>query len=133
MPNTAADVHVADLVETGNDLHMEEEGHTAGASTARKTAPSSPQSRGFRLDIFPAPEYNHQYAMSGKPEHHAWPASYETDKSFEAATLKQVLPHNMARKGLAHWQMDLGTVGNQGSKGRRLQLKNWLPSKMRSQ
>lgn len=151
-PETAADVRVADLVDSdGHQQRTEDDDDSnisgrdaADASSSAQGAGKnngrrghqgpSQSSRGFRLDIFPAPEYNHQYAMQGRPEHHAWPvAAYEADRSFASATLKQVLPDGVARKGLTHWLVDMGTVSKQGSKGKRLQLKNWLPSKMRSQ
>ncbi|KAL7799060.1 hypothetical protein V8C37DRAFT_146249 [Trichoderma ceciliae] len=85
----------------------------------------------FKLDIFPAPEYNHRFAMAGSPLHSSWPEAYEQDQSFVMATLKQSLPKNIASKGLAHWLMSLGSGLRMERKAKRLQLKGWLPSNMK--
>ncbi|KAG8417997.1 hypothetical protein J3458_005443 [Metarhizium acridum] len=96
-------------------------------------ASSRQQQRQFTLEIFPAPDYKHKFAMTGSPLHQSWPEAYRNDKSFLAATLKQSLPQTMPSKGLAHWLFDVG--GNNASeserKAERLQLKGWMPSRMK--
>lgn len=89
--------------------------------------------RQFKLEIFPAPDYKHKFAMSGSPLHQPWPEAYQRDKSFVAATLKQSLPHTIRAKGLAHWLFDVGSNNASKSerKAERLQLKAWVPSKMK--
>ncbi|KFG83784.1 hypothetical protein MANI_009407 [Metarhizium anisopliae] len=96
-------------------------------------ASSHQEQRQFTLEIFPAPDYMHKFAMTGSPLHHSWPEAYRKDKSFLAATLKQSLPQTMASKGLAHWLFDVGSNNASESerKAERLQLKGWMPSKMK--
>lgn len=89
------------------------------------------QHRTFRLDVFPEPDYEHRHAMLSSPLQHPWPSAYEHDRSFMAAILKQTLPRTIAAKGLAHWFLDLGQAPRM-SGSRRVELKRWLPSRMKA-
>jgi hypothetical protein len=91
------------------------------------------EQRQFKLEIFPAPDYTHKFAMSGSPLHQSWPEAYRKDRSFLAATLRQSLPQTMPSTGLAHWLFDVGSNNSPKSerKAERLQLKGWMPSKMK--
>lgn len=89
-----------------------------------------PQYKKFKLEVFPEPDYGHQFAVAPSPLRQPWPPAYEQDRSFTAATLKQSLPRTIAAKGLAHWFLNLDHVFT-NSEARRLQLKSWLPSKMK--
>ncbi|PNY22584.1 Uncharacterized protein TCAP_07092 [Tolypocladium capitatum] len=135
VPRANADMHVADLGEP-ESFHGDPPAVTEGldeptTSSVETDAESAPREhREFTLEIFPAPDYNHRYAMSGSPLHHSWPDAYGQDKSFAATTLKQSLPQTVAARGLAHWLCDPGKASRMEHKARRLQLKGWLPSKM---
>lgn len=88
----------------------------------------------FKLDIFPAPEYNHRFAQAGSPLHSSWPETYQQDQSFIATTLKQSLPNDIASKGLVHWLASPHStvpIMRTERKAKRLQLKGWLPSNMK--
>lgn len=85
----------------------------------------------FKLEIFPAPEYNHRFAMAGSPLHGSWPEGYEQDQSFIATTLEQSLPKSIASKGLVHWMVSPGNAMRNERKAKRLQIKEWLPSNMK--
>lgn len=101
-------------------------------SLALHDEPHRQDERQFKLEIFPAPDYNHKFTMLGSPLHQSWPEAYRKDKSFLAVTLKQSLPKTMMSKGLAHWLFDVGNQASQsGRKAERLQLKGWMPSKMK--
>ncbi|GAO16343.1 hypothetical protein UVI_02049960 [Ustilaginoidea virens] len=97
-------------------------------SSPDESAPPQGQKQ-FKLHIYPAPDYSHKFAMSNSPLQESWPGAYLKDKSFMAAALKQSLPRNMPSKGLAHWLVNMGN--NYSCKSDRLQLKSWLPSKMK--
>lgn len=83
----------------------------------------------FKLEVFPEPDYQHRFA-SPSPLSRPWPAVYEQDRSFMATTLKQSLPRTIAGRGLAHWFLGLDRVP-QSPHAQRLQLRSWLPSKMK--
>ncbi|KND89752.1 hypothetical protein TOPH_05640 [Tolypocladium ophioglossoides CBS 100239] len=135
VPRANADMYVADLGEPegfNGDVLSVANAHgrptTSGAETDAESARR--EHKEFTLEIFPAPDYNHKYAMSGQPLHHSWPDAYNQDRSFAATTLKQSLPQTVAAKGLSHWLFDLGKASKMERKAKRLQLKGWLPSKM---
>ncbi|KAF3077107.1 hypothetical protein CFAM422_000475 [Trichoderma lentiforme] len=86
--------------------------------------------REFKLEIFPAPEYNHRFAMAGSPLHGIWNDGYEQDQSFIATTLRQSLPKSIASEGLVHWMVS-GMKTRGGRRMKRLQIKEWLPSYMK--
>ncbi|PNP53074.1 hypothetical protein THARTR1_06284 [Trichoderma harzianum] len=86
--------------------------------------------REFKLEIFPAPEYNHRFAMAGSPLHSFWHDDYEQDQSFIATTLRQSLPKSIASEGLVHWMVS-GMKMREGRRTKRLQIKEWLPSHMK--
>ncbi|GAB0134977.1 hypothetical protein EsDP_00003329 [Epichloe bromicola] len=139
------DIHIVDLVDgdSSNDINTNSNrpsitnsgGETAGddAASGEEFLHASKQTQ-FKLEIFPAPDYKHEFAMYGSPLHQSWPTSYHKDKSFVASTLKQSLPQTMASSGLAHWLLDTGSSGTSKTDGKseRLRLKGWLPSKMKS-
>ncbi|OAA46082.1 hypothetical protein NOR_02835 [Metarhizium rileyi] len=140
------DVYVADLdnSESFNGLNREPPTVTSAPDRPRlfpndvrasdaDAASSRREQRQFKLEIFPAPDYKHTFAMSGSPLHQAWPEAYRKDKSFLAATLKQSLPQTIASNGLAHWLFDVGRnkTSKSGRTTERLQLKAWMPSKMK--
>lgn len=85
----------------------------------------------FKLEIFPAPEYNHRFAMAGSPLYNSWPEAYEQDQSFIAATLRQSLPKSIASTGLVHWLVSLGSAVRMERKAKRMRIKGWLPSNMK--
>lgn len=86
--------------------------------------------REFKLEIFPAPEYNHRFAMAGSPLHGIWNDGYEQDQSFIVTTLRQSLPKSIASEGLVHWMVS-GMKTRGGRRMKRLQIKEWLPSYMK--
>ncbi|KAH6609577.1 hypothetical protein Trco_002923 [Trichoderma cornu-damae] len=136
------DIYVADLDEPESFSAIRptvtgEQASIAGPrdherGQGREEGPRQGQ-REFKLDIFPAPEYNHRFAMSGSPLHSSWPEACEQDQSFMAATLKESLPKNIASKGLVHWLVSLGGAMRMERKAKRLRLKRWLPSNMKKE
>ncbi|RFU73191.1 hypothetical protein TARUN_9066 [Trichoderma arundinaceum] len=142
--STVEDIYVADLDEpegfsnvqptvTGDRTgyaSSQSSGLDQGLDQRRDEGPKQGEKE-FKLEIFPAPEYNHRFAMAGSPLRNSWPAVYEQDQSFIATTLKQSLPKNIASKGLAHWLLSLGSTMRMERKTKRLQLKGWLPSNMK--
>lgn len=90
---------------------------------------SDEEQQQFTLEIFPAPDYRHKFAMSNSPLSHPWPKDYRTDKPFASSILKQSLPDTIQSKGLAHWLMDLAKPDR---KAERLLLKKCAPSKMKA-
>lgn len=132
-PRGNADIYVADLGEPegfNGDPPSVTRARDEPTSSVGADAEGRRGDKEFTLEIFPAPDYNHKYAMSGSPLHHSWPDAYGQDKSFAAATLKQSLPPTVAAKGLSHWLFDLGKASRMERKAKRLQLKGWLPGKM---
>ncbi|UNI20545.1 hypothetical protein JDV02_006623 [Purpureocillium takamizusanense] len=134
-PRARVDVSTAGLEGAGASFHANQPavmgGHAGAADPPASTdADAAADAKEFRLDIFPATDYNHAYAMSGSPLHHTWPEAYATDRSFVAATLKQALPKTLAAEGLSHWLPHTGRSPKMDPKAKRLQLKSWLPSKM---
>ncbi|KAJ6443188.1 putative NADH-ubiquinone oxidoreductase 18 kDa subunit [Purpureocillium lavendulum] len=144
-PRPRPDIYTADLDEP-QSFHAEQpdvvSGHVgsatpapagaaaSAAASAAAAATNAADAKEFKLDIFPATEYNHAYAMSGSALHHSWPEAYAKDRSFVAATLKQALPKTVAAEGLSHWLVHAGRTPKMDHKAKRLQLKSWLPSKM---
>ncbi|POR39175.1 Uncharacterized protein TPAR_00641 [Tolypocladium paradoxum] len=127
-----ADIYIADLGEPGS--FNSDPPSVANAQDEPTTSSVEPDAesgrrdlREFTLEIFPAPDYNHKYAMAGSPLHDSWPESYDQDKSFAATTLKPSLPQTVAARGLSHWLFDLGKASRMERKAKRLQLKGWLP------
>lgn len=145
VPRMKTDIHIVDLVDgdSSNDINTNSNrpfitnsgGETAGddAASREEFLHASKQTQ-FKLEIFPAPDYKHEFAMYGSPLHQSWPSSYRKDKSYVASTLKQSLPQTMVSSGLAHWLLDTGSsgTGETDGKSERLRLKGWLPSKMKS-
>ncbi|KAM4063933.1 hypothetical protein HRG_007023 [Hirsutella rhossiliensis] len=103
---------------------------TSGAAASDRDSVPDSQYKEFKLNVFPEPDYQHRFAMAPSPLCQPWPPVYEQDRSFMAAVLKQSLPRTIAAKGLAHWFLDFNKPA-QSYKARRLQLKSWLPSKMK--
>lgn len=130
-----ADIHIADLAELEG---FDDSTPSAGFATARPTAVEDGGVRRdkmqFKLEIFPEPEYQHRFAMIGSPLQNPWPDVYFKDKSLLSGTLKQSLPQTIAASGFAHWPLDStedSCVPRPDRKEERLQLKRWLPSKMK--
>ncbi|KAG5919389.1 hypothetical protein E4U42_006533 [Claviceps africana] len=91
------------------------------------------QAAQFKLDIFPEPNYHHEFAMSRSPLHYSWPTTYDRDQSFATSILKHSLPQTIASEGLAHWLLEPGCCNpNKITHGKyeREQLRYWLPTKM---
>lgn len=90
----------------------------------------------FSLQIYPSPEYRHEYAMTSSLLHKSWPPFYDEDPPLMTRTLQQSLPDSIAAKGLSHWDLDLirrrVPHARKATIGDRLRLKSWLPSKMKS-
>ncbi|KJZ79591.1 hypothetical protein HIM_01060 [Hirsutella minnesotensis 3608] len=89
------------------------------------------EAKSFTLEIFPQPDYQHSFAANASPLRRSWPINYQFDRSFTATTLKQSLPRTMAAEGLAHWLFDTDVqTPPRMTRPKRLQLLNWLPSRM---
>ncbi|KAF4584123.1 pal1-like protein [Ophiocordyceps camponoti-floridani] len=84
----------------------------------------------FFLNIFPEPDYRHDYTEAREPTRHPWPPMWQKDQSLMATTLQQSLPSTLAARGLAHWFLRFDEAPTQ-YKAWRLALASWLPSKMR--
>lgn len=130
------DIYVADLDEPEGFNTLQP------TVTGEQTNSVSPQSNGlnedpkqgqkeFKIHIFPAPEYNHRFAMAGSPLYIPWPDAYEQEQSFIATTLKQSLPNSIASTGLVHWLVSLGSAVRMERKVKRKRIREWLPSKMK--
>ncbi|KAG5985927.1 hypothetical protein E4U43_005792 [Claviceps pusilla] len=152
-PPKKTDIHIADLVEgdsskalntestrpsvmdsSSQEASAKNNGHAAALHEKFPSAPEQ-QATQFKLDIFPAPEYLHQFAMNRSPLHQSWPTNYARDKSFATSILKQSLPRTMASEGLKHWLLEPGCSSTSPAKTNdsrfdRLQLKDWLPSRI---
>ncbi|EHK26301.1 uncharacterized protein TRIVIDRAFT_17868 [Trichoderma virens Gv29-8] len=137
------DIYVADLDEPESFSTMQPTitGQQTSGANSRSDGPEQGQDQGreedlkqgqreFKLEIFPAPEYNHRFAMAGSPLHGFWHEGYEQDQSFIATTLKQSLPKSIASEGLVHWMVS-GMKMRKERKAKRLQIKEWLPSRMK--
>ncbi|KAL7936948.1 hypothetical protein V8C35DRAFT_277449 [Trichoderma chlorosporum] len=136
------DIYVADLdePESFSTLQPTITGQQArGASSPGEQEQGRDPGRGedlkqgqreFKLEIFPAPDHNHRFAMAGSPLHGSWREVYEQDQSFIATTLKQSLPKSIASEGLVHWMVSSLKLRNK-RKTKRLQIKEWLPSRMK--
>ncbi|KAK5987223.1 hypothetical protein PT974_11347 [Cladobotryum mycophilum] len=134
---TADDIYIADLTEPDGNISSSQTlvnmgpQRDGGQAQDRKKQQQQQEQTQFKLEIFPAPEFRHRFAMAGSPLHNSWPRAYERDQSFMATTLKQSLPQTMVGKGLAHWLINLGTAHRMERKAKRLQVKGWLPGNMR--
>lgn len=143
---TADDIYLADLAEPDSlssaapsvEGLETSKGVSAEGDDAlpREQLRSNPEpkklQKQFKLEIFPAPEYHHRFAMSGSPLYNSWPAAaHEKDRSLMATTLRQSVPQTMAGKGLSHWLLNLGGAPKMERKAKRLQVKGWLPSNMK--
>ncbi|KAK2591033.1 hypothetical protein QQS21_011289 [Conoideocrella luteorostrata] len=143
VPRIKTDIHTADLGDDEGSngfntyrpsiINSSDELRRRDSSASENGAGPSGEQRQFKLEIFPAPDYKHKFAMSGSPLYHSWPEAYRKNKSFVAATLKQSLPQTIQATGLAHWLPDTGAnnASKTDRKSERLQLKSWLPSKMK--
>ncbi|PHH73806.1 hypothetical protein CDD82_5261 [Ophiocordyceps australis] len=117
----AADLYAADVVHSGplpDPRPRETEDHDAAGKHS------------FKLEIFPAPDYAHEYAMTGSPLHHSWPKEYAKQRTRMASLLSRSLPQTTAAQGLLHWFFEKAIVPRPNPKMKRLRLKSWLPSKM---
>jgi hypothetical protein len=122
LPQIEADPALADLEETGLKENVRVE---------KVYADDAPRDRKeFTLHIYPNRQYNHEHSMTSSPLYGAWPDAYQRDHSFTATTLKQSLPHNIAREGLAHWLVDNEGASKQKPEHRRIEANRWLPSRM---
>ena len=86
----------------------------------------------YTLGITKAQHYKHSLTMNSSYLHGPWPPALEKRETLMSSILKQSLPHNMARPGLACW--DYATQGDDtvpNKKTERLQMSRWLPSKMK--
>ncbi|PHH62347.1 hypothetical protein CDD81_7209 [Ophiocordyceps australis] len=119
-----ADLYVADVLHPGRPKEH-------GDQEAERD--DSADKHSFRLEIFPAPDYAHEYAMAGSPLHHSWPKEYAKQRTRTASLLSRSLPQTTAAQGLQHWFFEKGIVPRPNPKMQRLRLKSWLPSKMASQ
>jgi hypothetical protein len=90
----------------------------------------SPADKQFKLHIFSAPDYQHEFAAMSSPTAKSWLSSYTKSQSFMSTTLKQSLPDSVAAKGLAHWPTDFNGPGEESQESQRLRLKSILPSNM---
>ncbi|KAG6003387.1 hypothetical protein E4U21_002062 [Claviceps maximensis] len=100
---------------------------------SRFSSASEQQPAQFKLDIFPAPEYLHEFAMTRSPLHQSWPTTYDKNISHTTSILKQSLPQTMVSEGLAYWLMGSDCINSNrphGSKFARTQVIRWTPSKM---
>ncbi|PFH58783.1 hypothetical protein XA68_13214 [Ophiocordyceps unilateralis] len=84
----------------------------------------------FALEIFPEPDYRHDFSTAADPARQPWPPIWQNDGSIMATTLQQSLPKTLAATGLAHWFLPFQKAPTQYMAW-RLALKSWLPSKMR--
>jgi hypothetical protein len=138
------DIYVADLDEPESfstvqpTVTGEQTGNLSSRSNGLDQGPDQGREEGlkqgqkeFKLDIFPAPEYNHRFAMAGSPLYNSWPEAYEQDQSFIATTLRQSLPKSIASTGLVHWLVNLGSAVRMERKAKRIRIKGWLPSNMK--
>ena len=132
-PQVHPDIHVADLANF-NGIAVHGRPRSSGDATSEgKPSPSScaKEGRNFTLEIFPAPDYEHRHAMAGSLLQHSWPEFYRKDRSFAVTALEQSLPRTIAAEGLAHWHSAGDTKPKIQGKADRLQVKSWLPSKMK--
>ncbi|KAG5944472.1 hypothetical protein E4U53_006878 [Claviceps sorghi] len=117
----------------GDDGAALHDGFASGSE--RQQQQQQHQAAQFKLDIFPEPDYMHEFAMSRSSLHYSWPTTYTRDKSLVVSILKHSLPRTVASEGLAYWLLEPGLCKpNKITDGKfeRMQLKYWLPTKMTS-
>ncbi|KAM7216322.1 hypothetical protein V8F06_008341 [Rhypophila decipiens] len=68
----------------------------------RVALPSSTSAQTFTIEAFPAPDYPHKAAIKKSPLYGPWPP--ETDISLVTWALMEVVPKDMAWRGLADWE-----------------------------
>ncbi|KAM0458990.1 hypothetical protein ACHAPV_004561 [Trichoderma viride] len=131
------DIYVADLDESEgfSTLQPTVTGEQTDSVSSRSDGPTEDPKQGqkeFKIHIYPAPDYNHRFAMAGSPLHIPWPDAYEQEQSFIATTLKQSLPNSIASIGLTHWLVSDGSGAlRMERKVKRKRIREWLPSKMK--
>lgn len=130
------DIYVADLdeIEGFSTLQPTVTGEQTNSVSPRSDGLNDDPTQGqkeFKIHIFPAPDYNHRFAMAGSPLHIPWTDAYEQEQSFIATTLKQSLPKSIASVGLAHWLVSDGSALRMERKVKMKRIREWLPSKMK--
>lgn len=130
------DIYVADLDEPEgfSTLQPTVTGEQTNSVSPRSDGLNDDPTQGqkeFKIHIFPAPDYNHRFAMAGSPLHIPWSGAYEQEQSFIATTLKQSLPKSIASVGLAHWLVSDGSALRMERKVKMKRIREWLPSKMK--
>lgn len=80
----------------------------------------------YELQVVGVDKWDHAHTAVNSPLNGPWPESYTSNDTFMSSILKQSLPHNMAAKGLAHWDYDLEQAEPRSHKMDRLHLAKWL-------
>ena len=86
-------------------LQFDYEDEQASKGSDPRVAPTSePATNGqtFTVEAFSAPDYPHNVVVRKSPLYGPWP--YQTEKSLTTSALSQVVPKDMASRGLVDWE-----------------------------